>query len=292
MSLKQKAVRVFVERLMKGERNENDVSEIFAWLRFKSFGNNIVKEIAHLVAHNDERDRGVAWNASNDFVSMMSMFLRGVLKNNYSTSLPNDIESISEGLHANLRRIGEKRCKEQFGFSLSKAKKYLDLALSKISTAKGTQVVIKEDFTENENKVFKFLGNTIISTPEFDHIILEKQIIDALLKNKLIDKSEIELMKSAMPFIMAYVVCKMHGTELTISGKSNGTLYTVPSQENGKLVVVASLPAEGLQIQTVFTLFNTNCDPNELCTKKLLDYKGNWANIALYMENGLISYAV
>ncbi|MDH5356168.1 MAG: hypothetical protein OEY09_17130 [Gammaproteobacteria bacterium] len=71
---KAKAQKLLV-KLESGNFDENDIDNLFMRLRAYSHGNRIFREVADFVAHNDERNKGVATESLEAFYLSFKYFL-------------------------------------------------------------------------------------------------------------------------------------------------------------------------------------------------------------------------
>lgn len=75
--LREKAIRVRIERLLAGQGMANDVDLVFADIRFLPGCPPEVKDIAHFAAHRHEREKGIAFTANNHLLTSLAAYLTG-----------------------------------------------------------------------------------------------------------------------------------------------------------------------------------------------------------------------
>ena len=127
---KVKAQKTIV-KIESGDFNENDVDSLFMALRAYSYGNKIFNELAHFVAHNDKRDRGLTTN------SLESIYLSFKFFNDYykSSNCSLDIGSpfpiyVKKHMKYQIDKCDETYLKEQFNVTKQKLKSKIDNVFS------------------------------------------------------------------------------------------------------------------------------------------------------------------
>ena len=75
--LREKAIRVRVERILSGSASPYDVSLIFADLRFLIDCPSEISDLPHFAAHRHERDKGHTFDSSNKLLTNLEAYLTG-----------------------------------------------------------------------------------------------------------------------------------------------------------------------------------------------------------------------
>lgn len=216
-----------VLRLQSGDFDENDVDNIFMRLRAYSHGNRIFREVADFVAHNDERNQGVAAESLEAFYLSFRYFLEYV-----SPKISLDIGKpfplyVKKLMKYQIDKCKESDLKEKFNVTKQRLKSRIDTIFSedkKNNKAFMKKPKISEDTLNALQHILSFIG----SHPAFD----QDQVISALLAviraNKL-DVNDDELLKYS-DRIAACVVLLLHEATFEYGAHKQG--YCKVSCEN------------------------------------------------------------
>lgn len=274
-----------VLRLQSGDFDENDVDNIFMRLRAYSQGNQIFREVADFVAHNDERNKGVATESLEAFYLSFRYFLEYV-----SPKIPLDIGKpfplyVKKLMKYQIDKCKEADLKEKFSVTKQRLKSRIDTIFSedkKNNKAFMKKPKISEDTLNALQHILSFIG----SHPAFD----QDQVISALLAviraNKLnVDESELQKYSDRMASCVALLLheatfeygahkqgyCKLSCEKTSISynqkfvDQDGNSLEYIELFGNLQVLGYVVLDKDGKDLTVCYPLMTTNLPAEDWC---------------------------
>lgn len=174
-----------VTKLESGNFDENDVDNLFMRLRAYSQGNRLFREVADFVAHNDERNRGIANESLEAFYLSFKFFQEYTSpKNNLDITNPFPLY-IKKLMKFQIDKCKESDLKQKFNVSKKRLKSRLD---SIFSEDKKKQVVTmkKGKMSEQTFRAIQHILSFIGSQPAFEHTEVVSELLRVIKANKLV----------------------------------------------------------------------------------------------------------
>jgi hypothetical protein len=183
-----------------------------------------------------------------------------------------DKETLLVGLAGALDRDRPFEAKRALGVSKREASAALKSLAGKIAAVKGKDVILSEDLTRLEQRVFKRYTTTLDARAAFDDVTLIKELRQVLMRNKLLDPGDLRI-HNIKDFVAVYAVERMHLSELSFDG-NKGHLTAGYDLVSGETVLTISgsfpIPSPKLGFISV-TLFLTSCRALDWCEPELLE---------------------
>jgi len=270
-------VRICVLRLLAGDVRIEDINTLFRYLRTRSYGNKVVKEMGDFISHREERDEGIVVNDVTDFF----IFYRKRIQDYYfqSLDLRNMPDFVPEVLEANLRRMDSQTVLEVTGKNAAAANQTLKAALRKIYTKSDGRLAFSENLTRQEWRVFDGLWRTMHISPAFTTDELFDGLCIALEKNGLLESAERSNFEKLRRVIAAHAVATMHWAEVKLGDGSIGHLYARIAQIGGKGDPILQIYAQSETLSITdrtkpmgiaYPVFTSSANPAETCDPALL----------------------
>lgn len=181
---KAKAQKI-VSKIESGKFDENDIDNLFMKLRAYSQGKNIFREIADFVAHNNERDRGLA------NISLETMHLR--MKYFVEYNSPQKTLDISKEFPLWIKRLmllqvdkfDDKVLRDKFNVTGQRLKTRIDNNFKENKKEK-TAVIKDGKMSIDTLNAIQYIMSYLISKPAFIQDELIRELVDVISINKLI----------------------------------------------------------------------------------------------------------
>lgn len=214
-------------KIESGEFDENDVDNIFMRLRAYSFGNKVFHEVAHFVAHNDERDRGITFESLEAVYLSFKFFLEYT-----SPKKPLDISKPFPSYIKKLMKFQVDKCedsvlKEKFSINRDRLKKRIDTIFTDDKKQKLT-FLKKPVLLEKNFKSLQHLLGFISTKPTFNQEQLIAEFVSVLKANKL--EFDEDALRESSSKITLCVLLLINGASFKVSKRNSG--YCKISCEN------------------------------------------------------------
>lgn len=171
-----------INKIESGNFDENDVEILYMKLRPYSYGNIIFREIADFVAHNDERNKGLAVKSLKTMSLMMKYFIN-YPGNNKKLDISKEFPMwIKELLILQVDKLDLKTIRTEFKSTSKKIKSLINNSL--IENEQNNMVII-ENISDSLYKILKYLLGRIISNPIFTQEKIIDETLNVLKKNKI-----------------------------------------------------------------------------------------------------------
>lgn len=208
-----------ISKIETSNFDENDVDNLFMKLRAFSNGNDVFREVADFVAHNDIRNEGIANK------SLEALYLSFKFFNEYtSEKKPLNISEPFPLYIKNLMIYQIDKCNEaDLKLKFSETKQKLNSLIStlfKDNKKTATTQLKNPKLSKKYFQLIQYLLGFIGIQPAFDHTILISQIIK-VIKNNELTVNENEFLKNTDKLIVC-VLLLLHDSEFDFDGYKFG----------------------------------------------------------------------
>lgn len=266
-----------VERLISGQWNTRDLDRIYTWLRFRSYGHGVVRDIGDFTAHLEDRDQGLTWKRAQLLNDAFAYQMPKIEAHGTGKKPDIDVSTLKKGLMATLELDAPETVRKRVGMGKDKARAALKSICRKFDTFDGETVILNSDASPNEPRVFEFYTRLLITTPAFDAGVLAAETFEVLVRNQIIKKSDKQRFESVSPFLALFAIERMHQARLRLPGKKHAQL-TAGYDKDGMLYVAISTPIGWRgQTQSVgVSFFQTQLLASEWCKPELVESGPHW----------------
>lgn len=272
--LRNVEARIRIERLLRGEIHNDDLTTVFSHLRARSAAYQTVVEIGDLLAHPDQRTRGIVTERVDTYFECLRFHY--YLKRRGRLELNNAPPEFPRATKTALAHLDEKRLRRDVGMSRSQASRALKSALAKFERNADGTYSLQSDLDTRELDVIRFVSGAAVAVPAFDDARLMRETWLALRQNHLILDSERAAFAKLKPAIVLLAVARMHGTEIVFESGGSASLYAWCSQDADRDLQVFALldhpspPQPGQQIGLGVPMFLTTLKARDWCDEELL----------------------
>lgn len=219
-----------LDRILSGCFDENDVETLFMKLREYSSGHRVFQEVAHFVAHNNIRDRGILHQALERFCFHFKFLLEFAWpkrKPDWLRGFPLYIKRLI------ILQIDE--CKpeslwQKFQLTPKQLKNHFEILFKENKQAKSA-VLISSNIRHYSGLAFDYILDTLYCNAVFTDDDLMNDLLAVLSKNNLIFKAD-DLVAQRGTIVLC-VMLLMHQSQFEFGGVSCGEciIYSFPSGE-------------------------------------------------------------
>lgn len=217
--IEKNKVQKIVEKIESGYFDENDVDNLFIKLRAYSTGFHLFKEVADFVAHNDQRDRGLACNSLRTIYLSVKFFVEYNSKDKMV-----DITSpfpiwIKDLMKLQVRKCNEAILKKEFNVSRKSLVKFIEKEFEEdrgndLASCKLWGVSIEK------LKAIEYAMSFIDGTPSFSQNEILDEIVFVLKRNKI--KFNEKTIRNFSDKIAICILLLFHKAEFYFDGGVNG----------------------------------------------------------------------
>jgi len=262
--------RIRVQRMLAGRCREDDLKRLMLSLRQRSYGCQIVKDIADLIAHEDERDQGLIVDTISQMYFCFKLFYESRNQKFDVGRLPNYFENC---VYAAIQNAPSSLLKKNTGFKRGAAYRTAKSACLKFNTnADGT--IDASDCTAEERRLLLGVAGVIVVRPVYDGAKLFKQVTEVLTKNKLLHVGEASDFGQVSACLSLMALSLLNRANIVMPDDSIAELSCgFSSDADGQtLEVNASWPADGKLANLRFSvcIFQTNLYAGDHCEPDLL----------------------
>jgi hypothetical protein len=265
-------LRSRVERLLRGDIRHDDLSRLFLWLRFRTYGAASIMELGHFLGHSDERNTGLATDEAKDFFFLLPFHIgesRQIDLSDVSVDFP-------KVLTRNLDRISNENIKRATGLKRKHAARILRFAFNKFSLPKLNRRSLQSSLTTEEMAVLQCVISHLIARPAFTDESLFRDFVFVLGKNNLISAAERSLLDHVKCPLSLYAIAAMHHTKLVLEDGSNADLFAGARGGSGgdmlQVVAVAACQVKriGGSVLVSAPIFSTSLKASDYCAPEML----------------------
>ena len=215
---KSKAQKI-VNKIQRDQFDENDIDSLFMRLRAYSKGNHVFKEIADFVAHNDERDRGLANKSLETMYLRMKFFIE---YNSPNKSL--DISSefplwIKKLMLLQVDKFDERELKDKCNVSQQRLKSRIDNGFKENKKNK-TALLKQGKLSSDTLKAIQHVMSFLISKSAFTQNELISELMDVIRSNDIALDSDLFLLQANK--ITLCTMLLLHNATFDIKGHKLG----------------------------------------------------------------------
>lgn len=257
--MNKQGARVRIQRLIAGARYPDDLTRIFIYLRSRSHGERLVKEIGNFSSHHDRRDQGMSWRRAGNIHHSAKLFLQMAIRERGGT-VTIKREQYERSMLATLDLIGPSLIRKGLRMTMKQVERTLASALAKMAVTGNAEVFL----TKAELLVLNFLHHRFRTMPAFSGADLVEGLIAAMTKEELLTASEQEQLRQQAGYISTYAISLMHHCELDLGLGDIGTLQAGVGEDGNLCVALCSQSTP--QLEVTATIFETGCDPRDWCS--------------------------
>ena len=225
---KQDEYKIRALRFLSGNFIGDDLSALFLFLRTKPFGCDAVRDIGDMKGHADTRDRGISLDRIRDQFQMLRMVMWRTSQKDGSLDLSFAPCFLFDSMIATLSRIDELALRAETGLSRKRARRTVKSLRSKFHKV---EVVVYDKNQPNhlfengnitwvfsvsqglsalEIQVIQSLTSTLIIKKPYTRRDLVEEFAKSLLKNDLINVSDIPFTLKCTSELAIFAVSAMH----------------------------------------------------------------------------------
>lgn len=260
------------ERVLRGDGSKADLAMLFLWLRRRTYGNHAVDDIGDFVAHADERNGGVAWRGAKHFADMAVSFVSNVRP----TPSMSPLEAITLRAWGALNAMPPDEILRDTGLGQDAVKKIIKRGLKRLYYFNG-ELVLAPGLTPREQQIFEHFTTILVSRPAFTDEELERQFINALVKNRLVAKHPSKPTPNLRENLALFALEAMHLTRLLLPRYGEallkaGHLGGMSEDDPPFLSVSVSVPLHRIDNPSfvVSPIFTTGLDARLWCEPPLI----------------------
>jgi hypothetical protein len=261
-------------RLAGGQRRQADIDSIFSWLRFRSFGDDLIRDIGDFAHHWEDRDRGSTRNRSRILQQAFTTWRWKFQALAPHLNVALDQRSFSQAILAGLKLKTDEWCRENIGVSYSFAVREVKVGLRKIESVRSDVIPIfrsvfqtTEPLTELQEKIIRVFADGQ-PEPLFNGRQLTEKLSNLLLRHGIILPEESERFEGQSQFISIYALWSMHHKSLDIGDKERIDLSIgfYGEKEEIHLAIFGNITIllnENESASIIHPIFTTQCNPEE-----------------------------
>jgi len=271
------ALRARVERILRGDVREDDLTRLFLFARDRCDGRESVQEIGDFVAHHDRRTKGIVTRTVRDWFAIArfrNWFPGEVLNpNRLSPSFPKFLEAMG-------RRLEHRTIKEFTGLTRSEAVAEIPSIISKLRRNADSTYALYAFYTRRELSIINCFTSHLVAAPAFTGARLFDEFAATLKSNGLINKDELRHFDTSKPSILLYAAIQMHNCEIIINDTQSIAL-SLTAHQDGNIQVDCAVPVSidlwnAPAINLASAMFDTELKSSEYCEPPLLLTPAPW----------------
>jgi hypothetical protein len=250
------ALRIRVQRLLRGELKVDDLTALFLALRDRAGGRQSVVDVGAFVAHRNERNKGYVTEAVRDFFVRIRFVIEARERRLTAYDLPS---YTSEFLQASARHMDYRAAKGGSRFTRVSVTKALPRLLSHIRKSDG-RCFLWPSASQEDLELFDFLTATHTFKPLFTEESLFRDLCGALLENGLLLRTEILALLPMSGAVALFALSHMHQCIVDLGDGIKGRLDASPfGGGSDKIAVIATVPAmDSKRVSMAHAIFLTD----------------------------------
>ena len=234
--IEKQKTELIIDRIEGGNFDLNDIDNLFMKLRGFSGTRKVFKDITHFVAHNTERDTGLAKDGMEAIYLRMKFFALYQTVKNIDFRQPFPIW-IKRTLKFQLELLDEETLKKELDKNKNQVKNILDRSFRDNHKA-GTTMIKK--YNEEIYQVIKVLLGWIIVKPVYTGKQFYEELLKVLNENKIrYSTSGMHLQKEK---ILISVLLLFHNTRFLLKDGRHGVCILKTDKEEGTLGCYGGVP--------------------------------------------------
>ncbi len=271
-------VRARVDRLLRGEVREDDLTRLFLFARDRCDGRECVQEIGDFVAHHNERTKGITTNTVKDWSVIVR--LRGWMPNQ-KLDLQHLPSIFPDYLWATSRRLDHKTIKKETGLTRSEAAAVLPFLIARLVKNQDGSYAVNPFTTRPERAIIECFVSHMVVVPAFTDTHLFDDFSATLKSNGgLLNKDEVHQFRAFCHYIILFAAVQMHRCSIVVD-EGFAIPLSLMGHANGCIQVDCPIPMffqlpniPILNLSTV--MFKTDLKTEEYCEPSLLKEAAPW----------------
>ena len=257
-------VQKLLSQIEQGSFDDNDVDSLFMKLRGFSHGNDVFREIADFVAHNDKRNKGITVASLKALYLSMKYFIEYVSpKKTINIQHPFPIY-VKKLMKYQVDKCDENLLREKFNVSKSRLKSRIDTLFKEDKTL-GIAYFKKDRISIQFFEAIQYLLSFIGVVPAFTQQALIEQLISVLSKNG-ISFNEDRIREQEKKIVLC-ILCLLNNTQFEYGGHKLG--YCKVSCERKEIINIQNfVDQEGNEIDYVKSFGNLSLDGHVVLKKE------------------------
>ena len=223
-------MRARVERLLRGDVREDDITRLFLFSRDRCDGRESVQEIGDFVAHHSERTKGIVTRTVKDWVTIVQ----------FRSWLPSEIidpqrlpRNFPVFLQAQSRRLEPAIIKKSTGLTRYEAISCLPSIISKLDQNADGTYRLPAFLKKKELAVIHCFMSHLVANPAFTGERLFSDVSRTLQSNGLLNKSEMQTFSKRAQIFVLFAAVQMHRCSVVLDHfYNNRTLGVWSSRRN------------------------------------------------------------
>ncbi|WP_439471219.1 hypothetical protein [Brevundimonas sp.] len=259
--LNQEEMQRRVEALLDGTLDTRNLDRIFSWLRFRTHGHRLVRDVGDFAFHFTDRDQGKTVEGARLMSDALMTLPWTFWRLGHMAAPSASAGDVRRATVAGLEIKTDEWCRARFQMPKVRAQKTLNAALKKLVGLVNGTFQVSESLRPRELLVIRTLVQDV---PDylFSDKRLAKEFAVVLMRNGLISENKFDDVVALEGLLGVFTIEKMHNRRLAFGSGEAVPLYT--SLYDGKLAIFGSFvtPWGDVEAQAELPVFVTDCAPN------------------------------
>lgn len=238
VSMNKTGLKARLERLLRGEINQDDLFQIFFVAREFAKNQGVVAEVAHFLAHPGLRVKGLATDEARAVFTFLKF--RAPLGNLDPKNIPSELPVAAR---LNLARSRPKTVKNSLGLKRGKALIAFDAITNRMAPNGRGGLELTQLLTGSDARLFAYAMSVVTADPVFTDTDLLNDMTHRLVGAGLMDAGQKSSLAKQLPVLTLFSVVAMHRKGIDLGDGTIAEVFTAPDQQ-GKLStwMVANTP--------------------------------------------------
>lgn len=238
-----RSLRTRVERLLRGEFRNDDLTRLFLYARDRCDGRESVQEIGDFVAHHDERTKGIVTRTVRDWFEIVEFAMpRFAAKGLHPLDWERLPANIPAYLKVMMKRTPNEVFKKELGITRAKAQRLYLKAVGAIKKNADGTFIGPQPTNSPEAKLIHCLCRFISVQPAFTSEKLYRDFTATLRSHGLLKKQETNAFEELKTVIGLFAVTVMHNCSIGIRDGANLELKAMLVGPPNSVEVYAAVP--------------------------------------------------
>ena len=206
-------IRHRVTRLIAGDVRPDDIHRLLMWARSLPTGSitPAIRDVGDFIAHQDERDKGLAWATGRRFCTLTRLHLWKA-----ESGVPATLNDLKEAQLAGPLMLPPDELMQKSKMSPRDAQRVMKNALAKIASFDGTNETFSQPLTKEEDTLYYYFRNMRSVPFAFTIYSLVATLADVFVAQGVLLPEERSAFMQLQCRIGVYAMSKMHRTRLDL----------------------------------------------------------------------------